>query len=534
MHRLALTLLGGFGVTVDGQEVPATAWSRRQPTHLVKVLALAPRHELHREQVMDALWPGVDPDLAAPRLHKAAHYARRALGLPDAVVLAGDTVRLCAGAAVDVDALAFEAGARAALAAGDASDAGRAADAYPGDLLPADPYEPWAEGPRERLRLLHRDLLRLAGRWADLAAADPTDERAHLELARAAATSGDDAAALRWLERLEQAMRRELGTAPGQAVAALRRTLLGRLPAPSDPPPGARLTPAGRDAEMRRIERLLAEVRGGVGQVLFVSGAPGMGTTSVLHALEARARARGLAVGSGVAARTAGAWPYAPVLEALSDLCRRDPRLLAGLGGPARAELERVLAGAELAWDGATSHQRLYVAAAELVTLAAGDRGAVLVVDDADESDEATLRLLHYLARATATARVLIAVGHRPAPGAPSPGSVPRSWPGTTRARSSCGRSTGRPRSGWSARTSTTRRWSRRSATPPTVCPSRSWRPLGRRRAATQSRGTPPSCRPPRTPSSTRWRPARCSAPPSTPTSWPRRRTSPRPRPRRR
>ena len=53
-----IDLLGGFAVRVDGRPIPATEWRRRQAASLVKLLALAPRRTLHREQVIDALWPG--------------------------------------------------------------------------------------------------------------------------------------------------------------------------------------------------------------------------------------------------------------------------------------------------------------------------------------------------------------------------------------------------------------------------------------------------------------------------------------------
>jgi len=57
-----------------------------------------------------------------PKLHKAAHFARRALGVPDAVVLRGDQVVLCRGGSVIVDAVRFEERARRALAARDGHD----------------------------------------------------------------------------------------------------------------------------------------------------------------------------------------------------------------------------------------------------------------------------------------------------------------------------------------------------------------------------------------------------------------------------
>src|SRR4051812_27087893 len=89
-----IRLMGRFEVVVDGVTVRPTAWQRRAAADLVKLLALAPSRTMHRERVLDALWPDVAVEEAAPRLHKAAHYARRALGHDDAVVLRADTVTL--------------------------------------------------------------------------------------------------------------------------------------------------------------------------------------------------------------------------------------------------------------------------------------------------------------------------------------------------------------------------------------------------------------------------------------------------------
>ena len=191
---LAVTLLGGFTVAVDGVPVPPDAWARRHAAALVKLLALAPGHRLHREQVLDALWPGVDPEAATPRLHKAAHYARRALGSDVAVTLRQDTVTLAGEVRVDVDEL--ETRGRAALAAGSAEAAERALGEYGGPLLPEDVYEEWAEERRRAVAVLHLDLLRLAERWDELLDEDPLDEQAHLALARGYADRGDVRAAL--------------------------------------------------------------------------------------------------------------------------------------------------------------------------------------------------------------------------------------------------------------------------------------------------------------------------------------------------
>jgi DNA-binding SARP family transcriptional activator len=220
-----MRLLGGFEVVAGGRPVPPAEWRRRQAAALVKLLALAPGRVLHREQVVDALWPDLRLGAAAPRLHKAAHYARRALRLPQSVVLSGETVALCPDAEVEVDAVRFQ---RLAESARDARTAGAAADAYPGDLLPHDRYEAWTEEPRERLRLLYLRMLRHANRWHEVVDADPADEPAHLALVRGMARVGDTPSAVRQLERLERGLR-ELGVAPSPAAVQVRDQLAGSV-----------------------------------------------------------------------------------------------------------------------------------------------------------------------------------------------------------------------------------------------------------------------------------------------------------------
>jgi DNA-binding SARP family transcriptional activator len=428
--NVEIDLLGGFAVRVDGRPIPATEWRRRQAASLVKLLALAPRRTLHREQVIDALWPETAIDDASPRLHKAAHFARRSLGDSSALVLSGDTVSLFPDAHVVVDVDEFERSAKQAIGALDRGPDGwaaaaAAADRWAGQLLPDDPYEAWLEAPRDRLRQLHQELLRRSGRWAELALADPADEEASLARARQLADSGNRGAALRQLERLERALRRELGVSPGPAVASLRAELLASDAHQTQRRPASVL--CGRDAELRRIDRLIVAASAGEGRTLFVAGPAGIGKTAVLRWLDRRAEERGLRVGVGAAAALEGAWPYAPALEALADLCRRYPALLDGLADEYRSEIEGALRGGSPEWAGESRHQRLFVSAAELLRLAASGAGAVLIVDDAHDADEASLRLLHYLSRAAVGERILIVVAHRPWPLRPAMDTMRRS-----------------------------------------------------------------------------------------------------------
>lgn len=415
MH-VRIDMLGGFSVTVDGVAVPDDAWTRRHAAGLVKLLSLARGRRMHREQVIDALWPDVSVDAAGPRLHKAAHYARRALGdHARTIVLRNDLVALLPDAEVRVDALEFRSEAEAALAEQARERGNEALRRYAGPLLPEDVYEAWTEEARESLATLHGEVLRLTGRWEDLVRQDPTDEEAHLAVVRAAAERGDVRGALRQLERLDQALRRELGTAPSPAAEALRRSLI------EEPAAERRVAPAtstgnrlvGRRDTGDVLRERLAQADEGRGSTLLVTGPPGVGKSSVLDLAVALAGQRGWRIGRGTASAVEGPWPYAPVLEALGDLCRKHPSLLDGLDDNYRQELDRALSAREVSWSGESAHQRLFVAAAELLRLASAGRGLLLVVDDVHEADEASLRLLHYLARCALPERAVIALAHR-------------------------------------------------------------------------------------------------------------------------
>ena len=143
---IAVTLLGGFGVVVNGERVPQTAWRLRKARELVKLLALAPGHRLHREQAMDLLWGERDPAAAANNLNQAVYVARRALDR-GAIEVRDEMLELTAD--VDVERLEFAAAdARRARTPA----AYRAAlSVYGGELLPENRYDDWSAGRREEL-----------------------------------------------------------------------------------------------------------------------------------------------------------------------------------------------------------------------------------------------------------------------------------------------------------------------------------------------------------------------------------------------
>jgi predicted ATPase len=155
-------LLGGFAAEVGGVQLSESAWRLRKAKDLVKLLALAPGHRLHREQAMDALWPDRAPDSAANNLNQAVHAARRALGA-EAITLLDGVLRLEA----DFDVEAFERTAEAARRERTAQSCRRALSLYGGELLPENRYDDWASVERERLADLHAEVERLFAELGD-------------------------------------------------------------------------------------------------------------------------------------------------------------------------------------------------------------------------------------------------------------------------------------------------------------------------------------------------------------------------------
>ena len=173
--------------------------------------------------------------------------------------------------------------------------------------------------------------------------------------------------------------------------------------------------PVGRQAEIARIDGLLAEAAAGTSGVVALAGAAGIGKSVLARHCVARAVRQGFVELHGAACAYQGDLSFAPVVEALRPLVRGGDRgLLDGL-----SDLGRLFDGLPLPppvvlGDPGLERARLFDTIAELVQRAAARAPVALLVEDVHWADPSSLDVLQYLGRAVARSRCLLVLTYRP------------------------------------------------------------------------------------------------------------------------
>jgi DNA-binding SARP family transcriptional activator/ATP/maltotriose-dependent transcriptional regulator MalT len=234
---VAVSVLGRFEVTRAGRSIAIPAG---QTAQLLKLIAVSGGRVV-TERVIDALWPEASPEAGRNRLRTVLNRLRADAG--DVLGREGET--LVMAPEVHVDLARFEAEARQALALAPGDGLGAAALArgaiarYRGELLPDDPYEDWAQLPRERAR---RAMLELLDVCADAAATRgdlddlrrvvemsidlaPYDDERYLRAAAALLQEGRKGAALSVVRHARAALA-ELGIEPPSHLLRLERSIV--------------------------------------------------------------------------------------------------------------------------------------------------------------------------------------------------------------------------------------------------------------------------------------------------------------------
>ena len=260
-HRLRT--LGALDLrAADGTELRAVLAQPRRIALLVYLALATPRGPQRRDRLLALFWPDQDDPHARNALNQAVHFLRRALGSEAITGRTGDELGIDPRL-LWCDALAFD----------DAITAHRPLDAvelYRGELLagfhvPAVSAElvSWLEEARADYARRYAAALRTIAAEREaardftsaidwrrrLAAQDPLNADAALELMRALAASGDAAGAIRHARVHEALARNELGAAVDARITALAKTLQEqpdalRVAAPAPPVAIASSTPA--------------------------------------------------------------------------------------------------------------------------------------------------------------------------------------------------------------------------------------------------------------------------------------------------
>src|SRR5450755_1604618 len=172
------------------------------------------------------------------------------------------------------------------------------------------------------------------------------------------------------------------------------------------------VTPAGaligRDSERMLLTRMLREVSLGRGSSVLIEGEPGIGKSALVRAAVAGAPEVGCQVFWGAGDELGQALPLLPFLDGLQV---REPST-----NPRRSTIVRLLRG-EVAADRGTDVPA--VLAEQLLALVAEQcavRPTILVIDDLQWADQASITLWGRLARSARQMPLLLVGMMRPAP----------------------------------------------------------------------------------------------------------------------
>ncbi|MEO3858459.1 AAA family ATPase [Acrocarpospora sp. B8E8] len=173
----------------------------------------------------------------------------------------------------------------------------------------------------------------------------------------------------------------------------------------------------GREHELADLRAALADARAGTAATRIIVGVAGVGKSRLVAELAAEAAAAGMATLTGRAVQSGRREAFRPVAEVLMAVLRTtNPADLAHLR-PFRSAIGRLVP--DWAEDKPAPEFSLVVLAEgvlRMLAAAAGQRGALLVVEDVHWSDPETLTVLEYLADNLRSERVLCVATMRPDP----------------------------------------------------------------------------------------------------------------------
>lgn len=182
----------------------------------------------------------------------------------------------------------------------------------------------------------------------------------------------------------------------------------------------------GRNNEYGQFLGLIARLTAGSGQVVLIEGEAGIGKSRLMIEVACYARRRALPVLVTNCYEIERAIAYQPVIDLATQACQAAPEarlrtitpitpiLLAEIAALVPAMAARLLDLPPLSADFPEARQaRLFHALVQLFDALAQDRQLIVMIDDIQWADAASLRFLHFLARQIASRPVLVACAYR-------------------------------------------------------------------------------------------------------------------------
>jgi DNA-binding SARP family transcriptional activator len=161
--------LGRFSLALAGHGLDVGSWRRKQSAVVLKCLVSQLGRPVHRERLIEWLWPNSDPERSWQRLKVAISFLRGVLrkgGAPSNCIETIGQSYLLRSDAVWIDSEEFctlVAAGRKMLDDGNWSEAQKrfeeAESLYRGDYFEDEPYAEWCAQERERLHEIHLELL---------------------------------------------------------------------------------------------------------------------------------------------------------------------------------------------------------------------------------------------------------------------------------------------------------------------------------------------------------------------------------------
>ncbi len=312
MPDLSLNLFGGF--TIQRPLASPVDIRSAKSKALLAYLASQPGQSHSRDKLAALFWENSDRPQARKSLRQALAVLRSAVSDNGAPIIVSDGDRLLLDSkGVVIDVAEFE----HLIALGTPAALEEAVAIYRGDFLDGfelkeEAFTEWLTSERTRLREVNLSTLaKLLDHYLTvheiergiqmalkLLATDPLQESVHCALMRFYQIQGRHGAALRQYESCRDTLKRDLGISPGPETEQLHRAILETNPTIAsregtaqsfDTGYGTSLnTFVGRKHELGLALDCWRRVEDGEGQVLHVTGEPGIGKSRIVQTLEMR------------------------------------------------------------------------------------------------------------------------------------------------------------------------------------------------------------------------------------------------------